>query len=251
VDRSLLMTTRIGVLIVAVLTASPAAAEKTVKQSVTFGGRSRTYYLFVADKAAPQAPAPLIVLLHGSGRNGLSLVERWDGLAKREGLILVGPDSINSAEWRTLEDGPAFIHDLVETLRGTLPIDPHRIYLFGHSAGAIHSLGLSLLESEYFAATAVHAGALPEEEYLWADAAARKIPIGIWVGTDDALFPLRAVRATRDFLNKQGFGVELTEIKGHTHNYYVRADEINKSVWQFLQKHRLEKDPKYQLHQFR
>jgi len=241
----------IGILIAALLTASPAAAEKTVKQTFTSGGRTRTYYLFVPDKAIAQTPAPLLVLLHGSGRNGLTLVERWEGLAKKEGLILVGPDSINSTEWRTREDGPELIHDLVEMLREKHPIDPHRIYLFGHSAGAIHAIGLSLLESEYFAAAAIHAGALPEEEYLWADAATRKIPMAIWVGTDDALFPLRAVRATRDFLNKQGFGVELTEIKGHTHNYYIRADEINKSVWQFLQKHRLEGDPKYQAHQFR
>ena len=247
----LMMMTRIGVLIVTVLTASTAAAEKTVKQTFTSGGRSRTCYVFVPDKATPQTPAPLLVLLHGSGRNGLSLVERWDGLAKKEGLILAGPDSTNPAQWRTLEDGPELIRDLVETLRATLPIDPHRIYLFGHSAGAIHSIGLSLLESEYFAATAVHAGALPEEEYVWAAAANRKIPIAIWVGTDDALFPLRAVRATRDFLNKQGFGVELTEIRGHTHNYYMRADDINKSVWQFLQQHRLEGDPKYQTHRFR
>jgi hypothetical protein len=42
-----MMMTRIGVLIVAVLTASTAAAEKTVKQTFTSGGRSRTCYVFV------------------------------------------------------------------------------------------------------------------------------------------------------------------------------------------------------------
>ena len=246
------MVKLIGVVLAALLIASTAgAAEKTVKQTFTSGGKTRTYYLFVPETAVANPPAPLLVLLHGSGRNGLSLVEQWEGLAKKEGLILAGPDSTNSLMWRTLEDGPDFIHDLVEMLRQTQRIDPHRIYLFGHSAGAIHSLGLSLLESEYFAAAAIHAGALPEAEYAWADAATRKIPLAMWVGTDDPLFPLRAVRATRDFLTKQGFGVELTEIKGHTHNYYVRADEINKSVWQFLQKQRLDGDPKFQRHEFR
>ena len=38
------------------------------------------------------------------------------------------------------------------------------MYLFGHSAGAGQALYLSLLESEYFAATAVHAGALRTED---------------------------------------------------------------------------------------
>ena len=89
------------VLLAVMLTASDAAAEKTVKQSFTSGGKTRSYYVFVPDKASAQAPAPLLVLLHGSGRNGLSLVERWEGLAKKEGLILAGPDSTNPTEWRT------------------------------------------------------------------------------------------------------------------------------------------------------
>ncbi len=246
------MVKMIGVVVVAMLTASAvSAAEKTVKQTFTSGGKTRTYYLFVPERAISNAPAPLLVLLHGSGRNGLSLVEQWEGLASKEGLILAGPDSTNSQMWQTLQDGPDFIHDLVEMLRAARRIDPRRIYLFGHSAGAIHALGLSLLESEYFAAAAIHAGALPEAEHAWADVATRKIPLAMWVGTDDPLFPVPAVRATRDFLNKQGFSVELTEIKGHTHNYYVRAGEINKSVWEFLQKQLLDADPKYQPHQFR
>lgn len=236
---------------VAALVASALpAAQKTVTQTVTSGGKPRSYHLFVPDKAAA-GPAPLLVLLHGSGRNGLSRVERWEGLAKKEGVILVGPDSTRSVEWRTDVDGPELLHDLVEALRATLRIDARRIYLFGHSAGAIHAIGLSLLEPEYFAAAAVHAGALPSDAHLWAEAATRRIPLAIWVGTDDARFPLPAVRATRDYLAKQGFAIELTAIKGHTHDYYGRADAINKDAWAFLQRHRLEADPHDQPHQFR
>ena len=84
----------IGVVVAALLAAPVVgAAEKTVKQTFTSGGTKRTYYLFVPEKAAATAPAPLLVLLHGSGRNGSSLVEQWEGLAKKEGLILAGPDS--------------------------------------------------------------------------------------------------------------------------------------------------------------
>jgi hypothetical protein len=54
------------------------------------------------------------------------------------------------------------------------------------------------------------------------------------------------VRATRVALNNRGFGAELTEIKGHTHDYYGRASEINKEVWSFLQQHHLDRDPYYQ-----
>ena len=47
------------------------------------------------------------------------------------------------------------------------------------------------------------------------------------------------------------FPVELTEIKGHTHDYYGRSSSINKEAWAFLQKQRLEGEPKYQEYNIR
>ena len=232
--------------------AAPAApAEKIVKESIRSQGKERSYYLFVPDKTGPDTPLPLVVLLHGSGRNGLSLAEKWKELAKKEGVIIVGPDALTSQGWRIPEDGPDFIHELVEALKAKYPINARRVYLFGHSAGAGQALYLSLLESEYFAATAVHAGAMAADDAPYIDRARRKIPIAIFVGTNDHLFPLPVVRATRDALNARGFKSELTEIKGHTHWYYDRAAEINRSAWDFLKAHELGGEPKYEQHQFR
>jgi poly(3-hydroxybutyrate) depolymerase len=230
----------------AVLIGAPTTtAEKTLKESLTSGGIARTYYLFVPETAAA-GPAPLLLLLHGSGRNGMSLVERWDALAKKQGIILAAPDSLDRSAWQIPADGPDFIHDVVEAVRGKQAVDPHRIYLFGHSAGAGQGLCMALLESEYFAAAAVHAGGLNESDYAYVDLARRKIPLALWIGRNDAVVPLRFVRDTRAFLDKRGFGVELREIAGHTHNYYSRADDINREAWDFLRAHALEQDPKYQ-----
>jgi poly(3-hydroxybutyrate) depolymerase len=232
------------------LGSSPVPAEKIAKESIRSQGKERTYYLFVPDKISPATPVPLIVLLHGSGRNGLSLVEKWKELAKKEGIIIVGPDSVTSEGWKIPEDGPDFIHELIEALKAKYPINPRRVYLFGHSAGAGQALHLSLLESEYFAATAVHAGALGPEGSPYLEGAQRKIPIAIFVGTNDQFFPLPLVRATRDALNARGFKSELTEIKGHTHWYYDRAPEINRSAWEFLKGHELGLEPRYEQHRF-
>lgn len=232
------------------LASSPVPAQKIVKESIRSQGKERIYYLFTPDKISSTAPVPLIVLLHGSGRNGLSLVEKWKELAKKEMIIIAGPDALNSQGWKIPEDGPDFIHELVETLKAKYPINARRVYLFGHSAGAGQALYFSLLESEYFAATAVHAGALGTQDGPYIDRAQRKIPIAIFVGTNDQLFPLPVVRATRDALNSRGFKSELTEIKGHTHWYYDRAAEINQSAWEFLKGHELGGEPKYQLHRF-
>jgi poly(3-hydroxybutyrate) depolymerase len=233
------------------LVAYPVSLQEISKELVTSKGKKRAYYLFVPEKLSPTTPSPLIVLLHGSGRNGLSLVEKWKDLAKKEKVILVGPDALNSQNWNIPGDGPGFIYELVETLKAKHPINARRVYLFGHSAGAGQALYLSLLESEYFAATAIHAGALHgSQDNQLIKYAKRKIPIAIFVGTNDSFFPLPVVRATRDALNAEGFNSELTEIKGHTHWYYDRAPEINRSAWEFLKRNELTGEPVYEEHQF-
>jgi len=52
------------------------AGERTVQETMTSDGASRTYYLFVPDRAKDN-PSPLIILLHGSGRDGKILVDHW------------------------------------------------------------------------------------------------------------------------------------------------------------------------------
>ena len=232
------------------LSSTAGAAERMTKETFVSGGQTRTYYLLVPESAKKAAPAPLVVLLHGSGRNGRSLLEKWEDLAKREGIALVGPDALSPQGWRIPEDGPEFLHDLVELLKGQFDLDARRVYLFGHSAGAGQALMMAVLESEYFAAAAVHAGAMPESAVPFIPRAARKTPIGIWIGTNDALFPLAVVRATRDAFAAQGFTAELSEIPGHTHWYYDRAPQINKQVLAFLRQHALQAPPRYERHSF-
>lgn len=217
---------------------------KIVKESIVSNRKKRTYYLFVP--ASAKDSAPLIVLLHGSGHNGLSLVEPWKDLATKEGFIIIGPDSESGGGWSAPRDGPDFLRDLVEDLKSKYPINPHRVYLFGHSAGAVFALMMSTVESEYFAATAIHAGAFrTPDEYKTISNASRKIPLAIWVGTNDQFFPLADVRATREAFHSKGFIIEVTEIPGHTHWYYDIAPNINQQAWEFLKKYELTSEPRY------
>jgi len=227
-----------------------APADKATKETFGSGGRNRTYYLLVPESAKKAEAPPLIVLLHGSGRDGKSLLDPWTPLARKEGIVLAAPDALTPEGWRVPEDGPDFLYDLVEMLTTQLDLDKQRVYLFGHSAGAGHALVMALMESEYFAAIAVHAGALPEGTSEQMDRAARKTPIAIWVGTEDTLFPLHVVRATRDALKAHGFHPELTELVRHTHNYYDRAGLINEEVWKFLKPISLPNQPHYERYAF-
>jgi poly(3-hydroxybutyrate) depolymerase len=181
----------------------------------------------------------------GSGRDGKILVEKWKGLAEKSKIIVAGPDATNPQFWSSPVDGPEMLHDLVEQLKKDLPVDPRRVYLFGHSAGGSFALQMGLLQSEYFAAVAVHAGAVHPEGFNLTSFAERKIPFVLVVGARDPVIPAEAVRATRDLLQKDGFIAELTEIPNHTHDYYGRSAFINDRIWTFLQAHALTADPKY------
>jgi predicted esterase len=230
------------------LTFVPVSAKDDVtKELITSKGKTRAYYLYVPSTIKPATPAPLIVMLHGSNRTGNTLVEKWKDYAKKEGIILAGPDSTNLDRWNTPQDGPDYLHELVEELKSKHPINPRRVYLFGHSAGACFALHMSLMESQYFAATAIHAGALrSEEELRLIDLAKRKIPISIQVGDSDQFFPLKPVRETSVALKAAGIPVELIEIPNHDHWYYDSASKFNKTAWEFLKKYELETEPRYQ-----
>lgn len=226
--------------------------DSITKEAVLSGGKKRAYYLYIPDKIDATKPAPLIVMLHGSGRNGRILLDHWKELANREGIVLAGPDSQNPMAWRTPEDGPEFLRDVVEAVKGKASINPRRVYLFGHSGGAVFGIAMSLYESEYFAAAAVSAGALEADRVgSFGEVAQRKVPIAIFVGTRDPFFPVDLVRKTRDGLNAKGLSVQLTEIPGHDHNYYSRSSEINSNAWEFLKKAELAADPKYQSYDFK
>jgi poly(3-hydroxybutyrate) depolymerase len=137
------------------------AAAKPEKQTITSLGAERIYYTFVPEKLT--APAPLLLLLHGSGRDGMSQIDEWKALAEKEGIILIAPDSANSREWSMNTDGPEFLHDIVEAVRAKHSIDGTRLYIFGHSAGAVFALYMGVMESRYFAAVGVNAGAMGED----------------------------------------------------------------------------------------
>jgi poly(3-hydroxybutyrate) depolymerase len=234
----------LALLVLLICVSSTFAKDDITKELITSKGKERAYYLYVPSTV--KGPAPLIVMLHGSNRTGATLVEKWKDYAKKENIIIAGPDATNLRGWGSPQDGPDFLRDLVEELKSKYAINPRRVYLFGHSAGASFSLHMGLMESEYFAAVAIHAGALTRQDYELIELAKRKIPISMQIGDSDQLVPLEIVRATRDALKEAGFTVDLIEIAGHDHWYYDKASKFNQTAWEFLKKYELDADPKFQ-----
>src|SRR5262245_47192815 len=89
-------------------------------ESFQFAGLRRNYTL-LAPSSAAAAPAPLLVLLHGSYGSGAAMVSSWTSLAEQEGIVLVGPDAREREAWQLRADGPQFIRAVIDNVAAKHP----------------------------------------------------------------------------------------------------------------------------------
>ena len=212
-------------------------------------GTTRTFYLSGPKDLAVGEKRPLVLAFHGSGGDGAKIVDNWAKLAQKERFFVAGLKSIDRWNWTIPEDGPDLVHKLTETLLGKLPIDSSRIYLFGHSAGAVFALRLGLLESQYFAAVAVHAGSFRSSaDFATVRMAQRKVPLLIISGDRDTIFPPGSVKSTIAAMRTAGIPAESFIMDWHDHRYYALAESINARAWEFLKKRSLTATPRYEVY---
>jgi poly(3-hydroxybutyrate) depolymerase len=244
-------TQRLGaILAVALAIATSAAGATVTKETLKIDSTSRTYFMFVPDSVGAE-PAPLVITLHGSGRDGRPLVELFRDAASKQGFIVVGPDATDRRGWQVPADGPAFLYFLVEAVKSKHAVDGRRMYLFGHSAGASFALTMGLMECEYFAGVATHAVALQREGRQQLLSAARKLPIAMFHGTSDNVIPIGTAREGRDALLTAGFQVDFHELAGYEHNtLYTRGDTVVGPAWEFLKTKALDEEPRYQVYSY-
>src|ERR1700760_2369710 len=110
------------VLALLMLVVVPAQAATPTKQTLSFDGHDRTFYLFVPDGG--QGPLPMVVLLHGSGGNGAFMISRWQDIANREHVARLAPDSLHTdVGWHLHNDGPDYVHAAIQAVGASHPID--------------------------------------------------------------------------------------------------------------------------------
>jgi poly(3-hydroxybutyrate) depolymerase len=92
------------------------------------------------------------------------MLEAWKSLAKKEGITLIAPALPRVAAFE--EVAPEVFRCIVEDAKKITPLDPQRIYIFGHSMGGYPGYDRAMLQSNYFAAAAIHAMGISEDYYL-------------------------------------------------------------------------------------
>ena len=150
--------------------------------NVPTGQNTTPVRLFVPKAAAAGKPMPLVVALHGAGGSenlffdayGYGLIAR---LAQERGWMVVAP----RAGW--LFDGPPAVPTIVDELAKIYPIDPKRVFLVGHSMGAMQAVTLAQQSPGRYAAIAVlgGGGTITKPE------AFKKLPVFIGCGREDFL----------------------------------------------------------------
>jgi poly(3-hydroxybutyrate) depolymerase len=125
--------------------------------SLSLGGRKRTGSLFVPKDYDGRTPFSLVFALHGAGGSGESFRGNgFDRLAGEFSFIMVYPDGIGQ-RWESPDDVPFFLA-MIEEFQKRFSIDPQRIYVTGHSAGAIQSYELAAAIPDRITAIATVAG---------------------------------------------------------------------------------------------
>jgi len=201
-----------------------------IRHAFAFDGEMRVWH-GVAPKVGDAPPTAVVVLLHGSGRDGRAMLDMWQGLAREAGILLIAPDSRDAAGWNPDTDGEAFLAQVMADAGVGAEVPA---YLFGHSAGAEFALYLAGQGEGPWRAVAVHAGGRDLRRISAPD---HPVPLRIYLGDHDRLFPLDRVRREAQAMAAAGHDTELVVIPGHGHWFYVIGPQIAAEAWVYFQQH--------------
>ena len=177
---------------------------------------------------------PLLVTLHGGGRDGASQIDLWKPLAEREKVILLAPTSTDGW-WNSSRDF-ALVAAQVSLVTSQLPVDMKRIYFFGHSLGAVRALDWGFANRHFISAVALHSPTLASGIFqLKAEPGTARLPLGVWVG-DENCDPNWHCGSTLQFAYKEhpNFLIDLKVISKHYHNDIYTRPGLTDEIWSFL-----------------
>jgi len=165
------------------------------------GGLKRTYRLYTPSKLDRSRPAPLVLVLHGSGGASAGMVRttHFNDVADAHGFLVAYVDGFEKhwndlrgiPEWsaqRDNVDDVGFFAALIGKLTGKGGADPRRVYVTGISNGGLmtHRLGCELADKLTAIAPVVRTFTRSLAEGCHP---ARPLPVLMFFGTADKLVP--------------------------------------------------------------
>ena len=206
-------------------------------------GETIPYALFVPSGYDPASPAPLMVSLHGAGRqyDWLMNYAGFLDLAEQHGYVVVTPLGYtrrggygyrgdSEGDRRSEQD----VMNVFERVTGEFNIDENRIYLWGHSMGGAGTYYLASRHPDIWAGLAAVAGGSMNADYVDA-AAIRHIPFLVLQGSDDTVVPTAGVRESVAKMRELGMQHLYIEIPGGDHSLFIsRNPEVVEHLFSFF-----------------
>jgi polyhydroxybutyrate depolymerase len=143
---------------------------------ISINGTDRSYILRIPPAYDGKKKLPLVMLLHGATDSAAYAEEAYHFVEKStaDGFILVLPDALGEFHaWHGLSPNTAeepnndlaFLSTLLDTLPKAYAIDPDRVYVCGHSSGAMMAYRLAAERPEVIAAVGIVAGTVGDNSY--------------------------------------------------------------------------------------
>ena len=188
------------------------------------------YRVLVPAKYDARTPTPLVIALHGLGVNEDSFFDGYGRvapkLAEQHGFLMAAPlgfrvDGFYGSRLMVADQADAERRDyserdvleVIRRMRADYNVDPSRIYLIGHSMGAIGTWALGAKYPEMWAALAPFSGvAAPATAARMKD-----IPQMVVHGDQDKTVSVSGSRAMVAEMKKLGMDVTYVEVPGGTH----------------------------------
>jgi phospholipase/carboxylesterase len=174
----------------------------------------RRFVVYVPSSYTPEQDWPVLMLLHGSGDRGSTIVNSLAVAAEAEGVVLIAPDAARYT-WDLILGNVGPDADYIERLVGWaydhIQVDPQRLAIGGFSDGGTYSAWLGLLNGDLFRRILVLSGCarFPDEGRVG------RPSLLILHGNNDPLFGRDScVPLLLPDLQLNGYDVEFLEFQG-------------------------------------
>jgi phospholipase/carboxylesterase len=191
------------------------------------------YSLYVPEYYRPDRRWPLVMALHGGSGNGRGFLWSWIRDARSLGAILVTPTAVGPT-WALMGDDADTpnLKRILDTVRGSLNVDPSRLLLTGMSDGGTFCYVTGLDAASPFTHLAPVSATFHPLMAEMADAERlHDLPIFITHGKLDWMFPVQSARQTQAALATAGARVTYRELDDLSHCY---PREINAELLAWL-----------------
>ncbi|MEC7640547.1 MAG: hypothetical protein VYC17_00175 [Nitrospinota bacterium] len=213
-----------------------------LKLKIKYNGKNYPYALFIPSATKPETTFPLIVILHGMGSTGDSIIQKWANRLQGKFIILC-PSYPMGAWWA--KPAEEIVLQLIQKTKSEYPVDPNRVFLAGLSNGAIGTFTIGMFYPDYFAGIVPIAGSI-SKRLMHFLVNLNNTPIYIIHGHKDPVFPVAYQRRVHKILSDLKYAVVYREHGetgiAHGGHFLPEAEVAPLVQWLLRQNRRL--DPK-------